>query len=77
MSTLYLRGVPLEVERELNEIAAASGTSKNRAALVALRRGLGLDQFDRAATIAALRRSRPSVGNVEVAEVIRGERPGA
>jgi hypothetical protein len=75
MATLHLRDVPPEVDRALAGIAGAEGLSKNKAAIAALRRGLGLDQFDRAATIASIRRDRPSVGDIDTAALVRGERP--
>lgn len=75
MATLHLRDVPSEVDRALAEIAGAEGSSKNKAAIAALRRGLGLDQFDRAATIKAIRAGRLDVGAVDAAALVRGERP--
>lgn len=77
MATLHLRNVPPEVDRELAGLAEADGSSKNKAAIAALRRGLGLDQFDRAATIKAIRRDRPDVGDIDAGELVRGERPEA
>lgn len=75
MPTLHLRDVPVEVDRALAGVAGEAGTSKNKAAIAALRRGLGLDQFDRAATIRAIRSSRPAVGDIDAAALVRGERP--
>jgi plasmid stability protein len=75
MATLHLRNVPPEIDLALAEAAGAAGTSKNREAIAVLRRGLGLDQFDRAATIREIQRARPSVGNVDVAALLRAERP--
>jgi hypothetical protein len=75
MATLHLRNVPPEVDRALTDVAQSTGSSKNREAIAAIRRGLGLDQFDRAATIRSIRRERATVGNVDVAQLIRDERP--
>lgn len=75
MATLHLRNVPPEVDRALTDIATSAGSSKNREAIAAIRRGLGLDQFDRAATIRAIRERRPAIDQVDVAELIRSERP--
>lgn len=75
MATLHLRDVPPEVDRALAGIAAGEGSSKNKAAIAALRRGLGLDQFDRAATIKAIRAGRLDVGDIDAAALVRGERP--
>lgn len=75
MATLHLRDVPPEVDRALAGIAGAEGSSKNKVAIAALRRGLGLDQFDRAATIKAIRAGRLDVGDVDAAALVRGERP--
>lgn len=75
MATLHLRGVPPEVDRALAAIAGAEGSSKNKAGIAALRRGLGLDQFDRAATIRSIRADRVDVGDLDAAALVRGERP--
>jgi plasmid stability protein len=75
MATLHLRNVPPEVDAALTAEANARGISKNRRAIDALRRGLGLDQFERARLIEEIRRDRPSV-DVDVATLIREERPG-
>lgn len=75
MATLHLRDVPPEVDRALAGIAEEQGSSKNKAAIAALRRGLGLDQFDRAATIKAIRSGRLDVGDIDAAALVRGERP--
>lgn len=75
MATLHLRNVPPEVDRALADAARLDGTSKNREAIAAIRRGLGLDQFDRAATIRDIKARRPSVRGVDIAELIRDDRP--
>lgn len=75
MPILHLRDVPPDVDQALSKLASAAGLSKNQAAIAALRRGLGLDQFDRAATIKAMRRERPKVVDIDSAAVVRGERP--
>lgn len=74
MATLHLRNVPADVDRALTEAALADGSSKNREAIAAIRRGLGLDQFDRASTIRRIRAERPRV-DVDVAADIRAGRP--
>jgi len=75
MSTLYLRNVPPDLDAVLTADARASGVSKNRRAIEALQRGLGLDQIKRSELVAQIRRSRPSV-KADVAKLIREERPG-
>jgi hypothetical protein len=50
--------------------------SKNRRAIEALQRGLGLDQVKRSELVVQIRRSRPSV-KADVAKLIREERPGS
>lgn len=74
MSTLYLRNVPPEVDDALTAAALARGVSKNRRAIEALRRGLGLDQLERSRLIDEIRDRRRNV-DVDVAELIRDERP--
>ena len=74
MATLHLRNVPPEVDAALAAAARAGGVSKNRRAIEALRRGLGLDQLERAQLIEEILRNRPSV-DVDVAELIREGRP--
>jgi hypothetical protein len=74
MATLHLRNVPPELDAALAAAARERGVSKNRRAIEALRRGLGLDQLERARLIEDIRRRRAPV-DVDVAEVIRGERP--
>lgn len=74
MATLYLRNVPPELDAALAADARASGTSKNRRAIEALRRGLGLDQLERSQLIDEIRRARRPV-DFDVAELIRQERP--
>lgn len=73
MATFHLRNVPDDVDRALAEVAKSEGTSKNREAITAIRRGLGLDQFDRAATIRDIRGNRPMV-DVDIASFIRADR---
>lgn len=77
MATLHLRNVPDEVDRALREAARLDGTSMNREAIDAIRRGLGLDQFDRAATIRRIRKGRAPLADLDAAALIRAERPGA
>ena len=74
VATLHLRNVPPEVDGALAAEARARGVSKNRRAIEALRRGLGLDQVDRSRLIDEIRRRRVDV-DVDVAEVIRADRP--
>lgn len=76
MATLHLRNVPPEVDAALAAAADAQGVSKNRRAIEALRRGLGLDQVERSRLIDEIRHRRVSV-DVDVAEIIREERPAA
>jgi hypothetical protein len=74
VATLHLRNVPPEVDAALAASARARGVSKNRRAIEALRRGLGLDQLERARLIEdILRRRRPV--DVDIAELIREDRP--
>jgi hypothetical protein len=75
MSTLYLRNVPPDLDAALTADARANGVSKNRRAIEALQRGLGLDQIKRSELVAQIRGSRPSV-EADVAKLIREERPG-
>lgn len=75
MATLHLRNVPPEVDAALGAAAEASGMSKNRRAIEALRRGLGLDQLERSRLIDEIRHSRRAV-DIDVAELIREDRPG-
>lgn len=74
MATLHLRNVPPDVDNTLTADASARGISKNRRAIEALRRGLGIDQIERSQLVDDIRRSRPSVA-VDVAAAIRAERP--
>lgn len=73
MVTLHLRNVPPELDAVLAAEAKARGISKNRRAVEVLRRGLGLDQVERSALVAEIRRQRQPV-RADVAEVVRGER---
>jgi plasmid stability protein len=75
MATLHLRNVPADVDAALTADAGARGVSKNRRAIEALRRGLGLDQVERSQLVEQIRRDRPRV-QVDIATVIRDERPG-
>ena len=75
MATLHLRNVPDDVDAALRTAAGADGVSKNRRAIEALRRGLGLDQVERSELIDQIRRRRRTV-DVDVAAVIREDRPG-
>lgn len=74
MATLHLRNVPPDVDRALSAAADASGQSKNRRAIEALRRGLGLDQLERSRLIDEIRHDRRPV-DIDVAELIREDRP--
>jgi hypothetical protein len=47
LATLYLRNVPSDLDAALTADARANGVSKNRRAIEALRRGLGLDKVKR------------------------------
>ncbi len=75
MATLHLRNVPPEVDAALTAEAGARGISKNRRAIEALRRGLGMDQVERSRLVDEIRRDRAPV-EVDVASLIRDERPG-
>lgn len=75
MATLHLRNVPHEVDAALSADAGARGISKNRRAIEALRRGLGLDQVERSRLVDEIRRDRVPV-EVDIANLIRDERPG-
>lgn len=74
MATLHLRNVPPDLDAALAAAASAAGTSKNRRAIEALRRGLGLDQVERIELVERIRRNRRPV-DVDVAELIREGRP--
>lgn len=74
VATLHLRNVPSDVDTALAASASASGVSKNRRAIEALRRGLGLDQLERSRLIDEIRHGRRPV-DVDVAELIREDRP--
>ncbi len=74
MPTLYIRNVPVELDAALDAAARASGVSKNRRAIEALRRGLAIDQLDRAELVEQIRRNRRPL-DVDVAELIRKDRP--
>lgn len=76
MHTLHLRNVPDGVDRALAAEAAARGMSKNRLAIEAIERGLGLDQLQRTTLIEEIRAARRPV-DLDVAELIRESRPGA
>ena len=74
VATLHLRNVPPEVDAALAADASARGVSKNRRAIEALRRGLGLDQVERSRLIDEIHQRRVDI-DVDVAELIRGDRP--
>jgi hypothetical protein len=74
VATLHLRNVPPEVDAALAADASARGVSKNRRAIEALRRGLGLDQVDRSRLIEEIHQRRVEV-DVDVAELVRADRP--
>lgn len=75
MARLHLRNVPSEVDAALAAAARTHGVSKNQYAIEALRRGLGLDQVERSQLVDRIRTNRQRV-DVDVAELIREERPG-
>ena len=75
MATLHLRNVPPDVDAALAAAAKARGVSKNRGAIEALRRGLGLDQLERSRFIDDVRHRRQRV-DVDIADLIREDRPG-
>lgn len=58
----------------LSADARARGVSKNRRAIEALRRGLGLDQVERSRLVDEIHQRRVAVA-VDVAELIRADRP--
>ncbi len=74
MATLHLRNVPAEIDAALAAAASVRGVSKNQRAIEALRRGLGLDQVERAQLIDEIRHGRRPV-DLDVAELIREDRP--
>jgi hypothetical protein len=74
VATLHLRNVPPDVDAALTAAAGARGVSKNRRAIEALRRGLGLDQVERSRLVEDIRLRRQDV-DVDVAELIREDRP--
>lgn len=75
MATLHLRNVPPEVDAVLGTEAKARGVSKNRRAIEALRRGLGLDQVERSRLVEEIRQGRRRV-DVDLGEMIREDRSG-
>ena len=74
VATLHLRNVPPEVDAALAADANARGVSKNRRAIEALRRGLGLDQVERSRLIDEIHQRRVDI-DVDIAELIRADRP--
>jgi plasmid stability protein len=74
MATLHLRNVPPDLDAALAAAASADGTSKNKRAIEALRRGLGLDQADRIELVERIRRNRRPI-DIDVSELIREGRP--
>jgi hypothetical protein len=74
VATLHLRNVPSEVDAALAAAARARGVSKNRQAIEALRRGLGLDQLERSQLMDEIRHGRREV-DVDLAALIREGRP--
>jgi plasmid stability protein len=74
MATLHLRNVPEQLDALLAQDAAQHGQSKNRRAVELLRRALGVDQVERAALVAEIRRDRRPV-EADIAALIRSERP--
>ena len=75
MATLHLRNVPDDLDAALAAEASADGVSKNRRAIEALQRGLGLDQVERSQLIEQIRHRRRTL-DVDVATLIREDRPG-
>lgn len=73
MATLYLRNVPDDLDAVLVRQAREQGTSKNRRAIEALRRGLDLDQVERSRLVDEIRSMRQPL-DVDVSEVIREDR---
>lgn len=67
--TLHLRNVPSDLDSALTEESRALGISKNRRAIEALRRGLGLDQMERSQLVGSIRQGRQPV-SVDVAQLI-------
>lgn len=74
MATLYLRNVPPELDAALEAAARASGVSKNRRAVEAIRRGLGMDQLERSRLVDEIRQARRPV-DLGIADLIREGRP--
>lgn len=74
IATLHLRNVPPDLDAALTADASAHGISKNRRAIEALRRGLGMDQLQRSNLVEEIRQRRRPV-DVDIAELIRGDRP--
>lgn len=74
MATLHLRNVPPDLDAALVAAASAAGMSKNKRAIEALRRGLGLDQADRIELVERIRRNRRPV-DIDTAELVREGRP--
>lgn len=74
MATLYLRNVPPELDAALEAAARASGVSKNRRAVEAIRRGLGMDQLERSRLVDEIRQARRAV-DLGIADLIREGRP--
>lgn len=75
MAVLHLRNVPPEIDAALTAEAKARGISKNRRAIEALRRGLGMDHAERIRLVEEILAHRPKV-DVDVAALIREGRPG-
>jgi hypothetical protein len=74
VATLHLRNVPPDLDAALAADANARGVSKNRRAIEALRRGLGLDQLERSRLIDEIRHGRQTV-DLDLAAMIREDRP--
>ena len=70
-----MRNIPADLDAALSAAARADGISKNRRAIEALERGLGLDQIKRSELVARIKSRRRSV-NADVARLIREERSG-
>ncbi|HLI32396.1 MAG TPA: hypothetical protein VKU89_06635 [Solirubrobacteraceae bacterium] len=75
MATLYLRNIPADLDAALSAAARAEGISKNRRAIEALQRGLGLDQVKRSELAAHIKSRRRPV-KADIARLIREERSG-
>lgn len=75
MATLYIRNVPEEVREALAESAGSRGSSINKEAISALRRGLNLDWLERKELMDEIEAHAPRVpDDIDVAALIREDR---